>query len=64
MATAEQLKQHKVVSMLQLDLLPGVPNAEHNNVLYILSANNSSVINKLLACIKHAHSVKVILLFK
>ncbi|VDK76034.1 unnamed protein product [Onchocerca ochengi] len=30
--TAEQLKQHKVVSMLQLDLSPGVPQVEHNHV--------------------------------
>ncbi|VDN28696.1 unnamed protein product [Gongylonema pulchrum] len=57
-ATAEQLKEHRVVSMLQLELLPGVPQAEHNHVLYILSGDKSSV-KKLVTCLKHAHSVNV-----
>nr|CRZ25629.1 BMA-VPS-33.1 [Brugia malayi] len=55
--TTEQLKQHKVVSMLQLDLSPRVPQVEHNHIVYILSTSNSSVINKLIACLKHARSV-------
>ncbi|VDO07139.1 unnamed protein product [Brugia timori] len=59
--TTEQLKQHKVVSMLQLDLSPRVPQVEHNHIVYILSTSNSSVINKLIACLKHARSVNVIL---
>ncbi|VDK83597.1 unnamed protein product [Litomosoides sigmodontis] len=55
--TTEQLKQHKVVSMLQLDLSPRVPQVEHNHVVYILSTSNASVINKLIACLKHAQSI-------
>uniref|UniRef100_A0AAF5PNX8 Sec1 family protein n=1 Tax=Wuchereria bancrofti TaxID=6293 RepID=A0AAF5PNX8_WUCBA len=55
--TTEQLKQHKVVSMLQLDLSPRVPQVEHNHIVYILSTSNSSAINKLIACLKHARSV-------
>uniref|UniRef100_A0A0R3RPD7 Sec1 family domain-containing protein 2 n=1 Tax=Elaeophora elaphi TaxID=1147741 RepID=A0A0R3RPD7_9BILA len=55
--TTEQLKQHKVVSMLQLDLSPGVPQAEHNHVVYILSTSNTSIINKLITCLKHALSI-------
>ncbi|VDO42610.1 unnamed protein product, partial [Onchocerca flexuosa] len=55
--TTEQLKQHKVVAMLQLDLSPGVPQAEHNHVVYILSAYNLSIINKLITCLKHARSI-------
>lgn len=55
-ATTEQLKQHKVMSMLQLDLLPGVPQVEHNHVVYILSAFNPSIINKLIGTLKHAYS--------
>ncbi|VDN32830.1 unnamed protein product [Gongylonema pulchrum] len=47
--------EHRVVSMLQLELLPGVPQAEHNHVLYILSGDKSSV-KKLVTCLKHAHS--------
>ncbi|VDN03528.1 unnamed protein product [Thelazia callipaeda] len=58
-ATAEQLKQHKVVSMLQLEFFLGVPQAEHSHVVYILSAYNTSVINKLISCLKHAHSINV-----
>ncbi|EFO12635.1 hypothetical protein LOAG_15898 [Loa loa] len=58
--TTEQLKQHKVVSMLQLDLSPRIPQAEHNHVVYILSTSNSSVINKLITCLKHARSANVI----
>ncbi|EFO15505.2 Sec1 family protein [Loa loa] len=42
--------------MLQLDLSPRIPQAEHNHVVYILSTSNSSVINKLITCLKHARS--------
>ncbi|VBB27016.1 unnamed protein product, partial [Acanthocheilonema viteae] len=55
--TTEELKEHKVVSMLQLDLSPRVPQAEHNHVIYILSTSNTSVINKLITCLKHARSI-------
>uniref|UniRef100_A0A8R1Y4Q9 Uncharacterized protein n=1 Tax=Onchocerca volvulus TaxID=6282 RepID=A0A8R1Y4Q9_ONCVO len=58
--TAEQLKQHKVVSMLQLDLSPGVPQVEHNHVVYILSTSNLAIINKLITCLKHARSINLI----
>uniref|UniRef100_A0A915PF79 Uncharacterized protein n=1 Tax=Setaria digitata TaxID=48799 RepID=A0A915PF79_9BILA len=54
--TTEKLKKHKVVSMLQLELSLRVPQAEHNHVVYILSAYNSLIINKLIACLKHARS--------
>ncbi|CAG9531689.1 unnamed protein product [Cercopithifilaria johnstoni] len=55
--TTEQLKQHRVVSMLQLDLSPRVPQVEHNHVVYILSTSNTSVINKLITCLKYARSI-------
>ncbi|MCP9259302.1 Vacuolar protein sorting-associated protein 33A [Dirofilaria immitis] len=55
--TTEKLKEHKVVSMLQLDFTPRVPQTKHNHVVYILSTSNPTIINKLIAYLKHARSI-------
>ncbi|VDN51341.1 unnamed protein product [Dracunculus medinensis] len=56
-ATAELLKEHKVVSMLQLERVQGISLAEHNHVIYILPSS-LAVINKLNAFLNEARARK------
>lgn len=57
-ATFEQLKQHKVVSMLQLDSIPGISEAEHNHVVYILSTA-IPIVKKLIISLNYQHMQNV-----